>query len=368
VVKAIKQAGSMNPLILFDEIDKLGNDFRGDPASAMLEVLDAEQNNAFRDHYLEVSLDLSRVMFITTANTVETIPRALLDRMEVIEVTGYTEEEKMHIANKYIIPKQLKKHGMTRKHLNISESVLKKVISNYTRESGVRNLEREIASLCRKAATRMQLDETDRVKLTVDNIEDFLGPQKYHYDTTFDKDEVGIARGLAWTQVGGDTLTIEVNIMNGTGHVELTGRLGDVMKESAKAAIGYIRSQTDRLNINPDFYKDKDIHVHVPEGAVPKDGPSAGITLATAIISALTNRKVRRDVAMTGEITLRGRVLPIGGLKEKLSAACRANVRQVLMPMENMRDLAEVPKQITDNLEITPVSNMDDVLKNALAE
>lgn len=368
VVKAIKQAGSMNPLILFDEIDKLGNDFRGDPASAMLEVLDAEQNNAFRDHYLEVSLDLSRVMFITTANTVETIPRALLDRMEVIEVTGYTEEEKMHIANKYIIPKQLKKHGMTRKHLNISESVLKKVISNYTRESGVRNLEREIASLCRKAATRMQLDETDRVKLTVDNIEDFLGPQKYHYDTTFDKDEVGIARGLAWTQVGGDTLTIEVNIMNGTGHVELTGRLGDVMKESAKAAIGYIRSQTDRLNINPDFYKDKDIHVHVPEGAVPKDGPSAGITLATAIISALTNRKVRRDVAMTGEITLRGRVLPIGGLKEKLSAACRANVRQVLMPMENMQDLAEVPKQITDNLEITPVSNMDDVLKNALAE
>lgn len=368
VAKAIKQAGSMNPLILFDEIDKLGNDFRGDPASAMLEVLDAEQNNSFRDHYLEISLDLSHVMFITTANTIETIPRPLLDRMEVIEVTGYTEEEKMHIANKYIIPKQLKKHGMTKKQLSITKDVLEKVISNYTRESGVRNLEREIASLCRKSATKMQLEETDSIKVTVNNIEDFLGPKRYLYDTTFDQDEIGIARGLAWTQVGGDTLTIEVNTMNGTGHIELTGRLGEVMKESAKAAIGYIRSQTDKLGINPDFYKDKDIHVHVPEGAVPKDGPSAGITLATAIISALANKKVRRDVAMTGEITLRGRVLPIGGLKEKLSAARRANVRQVLIPMENVRDLADVPKQILDELQITPVKNMDDVLKNALAE
>ncbi|MFA5341909.1 MAG: endopeptidase La [Clostridia bacterium] len=368
VAKAIKQAGSMNPLILFDEIDKLGSDFRGDPASAMLEVLDAEQNNSFRDHYLEISLDLSHVMFITTANTTETIPRPLLDRMEIIEVTGYTEEEKMHIANKYIIPKQLKKHGMTKKHLSFTKDVLEKVISNYTRESGVRNLEREIASLCRKAATRMQLDETDSIKITVDNIEDFLGPKRYLYDTTFDQDDIGIARGLAWTQVGGDTLTIEVNIMTGTGHIELTGRLGDVMKESAKAAIGYIRSQTEKLGINPDFYKDKDIHVHVPEGAVPKDGPSAGITLATAIISALSGKKVRRDVAMTGEITLRGRVLPIGGLKEKLSAARRAKVKQVLIPMENVRDLVDVPKQILDEMQITPVKTMDDVLKNALAE
>jgi len=257
---------------------------------------------------------------------------------------------------------------MTKKQLSITKDVLEKVISNYTRESGVRNLEREIASLCRKSATKMQLEETDSIKVTVNNIEDFLGPKRYLYDTTFDQDEIGIARGLAWTQVGGDTLTIEVNIMNGTGHVELTGRLGEVMKESAKAAIGYIRSQTDKLGINPDFYKDKDIHVHVPEGAVPKDGPSAGITLATAIISALADKKVRRDVAMTGEITLRGRVLPIGGLKEKLSAARRANVRQVLIPMENVRDLADVPKQILDELQITPVKNMDDVLNNALAE
>ena len=368
VAKAIKQAGSMNPLILFDEIDKLGNDFRGDPASAMLEVLDSEQNNSFRDHYLEISLDLSHVMFITTANTVETIPRPLLDRMEVIEVTGYTEEEKMHIANKYIIPKQLKKHGMTKKQLSITKAVLERVINHYTRESGVRNLEREIASLCRKAATKMQLDEIDEIKVTVDNLEEFLGPKKYLYDTTFDQDEIGMARGLAWTQVGGDTLTIEVNIMNGTGHVELTGRLGEVMKESAKAAIGYIRSQTDKLGINPDFYKDKDIHVHVPEGAVPKDGPSAGITLATAIISALSGKKVKRDVAMTGEITLRGRVLPIGGLKEKLSAARRANVKQVLIPVENVRDLVDVPQQILDEMQITPVKNMDDVLKNALSE
>lgn len=368
VVKAIKQAGSMNPLILFDEIDKLGNDFRGDPASAMLEVLDSEQNNSFRDHYLEISLDLSHVMFITTANTVETIPRPLLDRMEIIEITGYTEEEKMHIANKYIIPKQLKKHGMTKKNLAISKAVLEKVINNYTRESGVRNLEREIASLCRKAATKMQLEDTQTVKLTLDTLEDFLGPKRYLYDTTFDQDEIGIARGLAWTQVGGDTLTIEVNIMNGTGHIELTGRLGDVMKESAKAAIGYIRSQTEKLGIDPDFYKNKDIHVHVPEGGVPKDGPSAGITLATAIISALSNKKVRRDVAMTGEITLRGRVLPIGGLKEKLSAARRANVKQVLIPIENVRDLVDVPKQILDEMQITPVKTMDDVLKYTLVK
>ena len=366
VAKAVKQAGTMNPLILFDEIDKLGNDFRGDPASAMLEVLDSEQNNSFRDHYLEVSLDLSHVMFITTANTTETIPRPLLDRMEVIEVTGYTEEEKIHIANKYLIPRQMKKHGLTKKELSISMGVLEELINYYTRESGVRNLEREIASLCRKAATKMQLTDTDCIKVTVDNIEGILGPKRYLYDTTFDADDVGIARGLAWTQVGGDTLTIEVNVMNGTGHVELTGSLGDVMKESAKAAIGYIRSQTEKLGINPDFYKDKDIHVHVPEGAVPKDGPSAGITLAIAIISALNGRKIKRDIAMTGEITIRGRILPIGGLKEKLSAAKRAHVRQVLIPKENVRDLVDVPKEIFNEMEITPVHTMDEVIKYAL--
>lgn len=368
VAKAVKQAGTMNPLILFDEIDKLGNDFRGDPASAMLEVLDSEQNNSFRDHYLEVSLDLSHVMFITTANTTETIPRPLLDRMEVIEVTGYTEEEKIHIANKYLIPRQMKKHGLTKKELSISMGVLEELINYYTRESGVRNLEREIASLCRKAATKMQLTDTDCIKVTVDNIEGILGPKRYLYDTTFDADDVGIARGLAWTQVGGDTLTIEVNVMNGTGHVELTGSLGDVMKESAKAAIGYIRSQTEKLGINPDFYKDKDIHVHVPEGAVPKDGPSAGITLAIAIISALNGRKIRRDIAMTGEITLRGRILPIGGLKEKLSAAKRAHVRQVLIPKENVRDLVDVPKEILKEMEITPVHTMDEVIRYALVQ
>lgn len=366
IAKAMRQAGTMNPLILFDEIDKLGNDFRGDPASAMLEVLDAEQNNSFRDHYLEISLDLSRVMFITTANTVETIPRPLLDRMEIIEVTGYTEEEKIHIANKYLIPKQLKKHGLTKKNISISKAVLEKVINNYTRESGVRSLEREIASICRKAATKMQLEDIDTVKLTLANLEEFLGPKIYLYDTTFSQDEIGIARGLAWTQSGGDTLIIEVNIMEGTGKTELTGRLGEVMKESAKAAIGYIRSQTDKLGIDPNFYKDKDIHVHVPEGAVPKDGPSAGITLATALISALTNRKVRKDIAMTGEITLRGRVLPIGGLKEKLSAARRAKVKHVLIPLENQRDLVDVPQEILDEVEITPVKDMDDVLKHAL--
>jgi len=366
IAKAIKQAKSINPLILFDEIDKMGNDFRGDPASAMLEVLDAEQNNTFRDHYLEVSLDLSQIMFITTANTIDTIPRPLLDRMEVIEVSGYTGEEKIHIAKNYLIPKQFKKHGLKKSQLKIKDEALMDVIQGHTRESGVRNLEREIASLCRKAATN--LIEHDKKSITIGkrNLEKYLGPIKYSYELAFDKDEVGIVRGLAWTYVGGDTLSIEVNVMPGTGNFDLTGQLGDVMKESAKAALGYIRSKTEKFGIDEDFYKNKDIHIHIPEGAVPKDGPSAGITLATAIISALTNIPVKKNIAMTGEITIRGRVLPIGGLKEKLTAARRAGMTMILIPYENRKDLKEVPEVVLADLTIIPVSHLDEVLENAL--
>ncbi len=366
ITKAISQAGSMNPLVLFDEIEKMSSDFRGDPASAMLEVLDSEQNYSFRDHYLEVPMDLRQVMFITTANSTDTIPRPLLDRMEVIYVSGYTGEEKQNIARKFLIPKQMKKHGLKKSQLKISDSALVDIINSYTRESGVRNLEREIASVCRKAVTKLVEENVSSISISNRNIEEYFGPRKYNYEMALEKNEIGIARGLAWTSVGGDTLSIEVNIMPGSGKLELTGMLGDVMKESAKAAYGYIRSRAEKLGIYENFYKELDIHVHVPEGAVPKDGPSAGITLATAIISALTKNPVNKDVAMTGEITLRGRVLPIGGLKEKLTAARRAGMKTVIIPELNKSDLAEIHKEVIDSLDIIPVKSMDQVLDIAI--
>jgi ATP-dependent Lon protease len=366
ITKAISQAGSMNPLVLFDEIDKMSSDFRGDPASAMLEVLDSEQNYSFRDHYLEVPMDLRQVMFITTANSTDTIPRPLLDRMEVIYVSGYTGEEKQNIAKKFLIPKQMKKHGLKKSQLKISDNALIDIINSYTRESGVRNLEREIASVCRKAVTKLVEEGIKSISISNRNIEEYFGPRKFNYEMALEKDEIGIARGLAWTSVGGDTLSIEVNIMPGSGKLELTGMLGDVMKESAKAAYGYIRSRSDILGIDENFYKELDIHVHVPEGAVPKDGPSAGITLATAIISALTKKPVDKEVAMTGEITLRGRVLPIGGLKEKLTAARRAGMKRVIIPELNRSDLAEIHKEVIDSLDIIPVKSMDQVLDIAI--
>ena len=366
IAKAINQADSMNPLILFDEIDKMSRDFRGDPASAMLEVLDSEQNFSFRDHYLEVPLDLRQVMFITTANTADPIPRPLLDRMEVIHISGYTGEEKHNIATRFLLPKQMKKHGLTDKQFKVTDSALKGIINHYTRESGVRTLERVLASGCRKAVTKLVEGEKKIVKITNRNIEEFFGPKKYEYEKALDKDEIGIARGLAWTVVGGDTLSIEVNTMPGSGKLELTGRLGDVMKESAKAAYGYIRSRTDKLGIEKNFYKTTDIHVHIPEGAVPKDGPSAGITLATAIISALTKIPVSKEVAMTGEITLRGRVLPIGGLKEKLTAARRAGMKKVVIPYANKSELVDIHEEVLDALEIIPVKSMDEVLGIAI--
>lgn len=366
LAKAVSQADSMNPLILFDEIDKMSRDFRGDPGSAMLEVLDSEQNYSFRDHYLEVPLDLRQVMFITTANTADPIPRPLLDRMEVIYISGYTGEEKHKIATRFLLPKQMKKHGLKKKQFKITESALKGIINHYTRESGVRSLERVIASACRKAVTKLVDGEVEAVKITNRNIEEFFGPKKYEYAKALEKDEIGIARGLAWTPVGGDTLSIEVNTMPGSGKLELTGRLGDVMKESVKAAYGYIRSRTKKLGIDEHFYKSTDIHVHVPEGAVPKDGPSAGITMATAIISALTKIPVNKEVAMTGEITLRGRVLPIGGLKEKLTAARRAGMKKVIIPYSNKSDLVDIHDEVKDALEIIPVKSMDEVLDIAI--
>jgi len=332
----------------------------------MLEVLDSEQNYSFRDHYLEVPLDLRQVMFITTANTADPIPRPLLDRMEIIYISGYTGEEKQKIATRFLLPKQMKKHGLTKKQFKITESALKGIINHYTRESGVRSLERVLASACRKAVTKLVDGEVENVKITNRNIEEFFGPKKYEYEKALEKDEIGIARGLAWTPVGGDTLSIEVNTMPGSGKLELTGRLGDVMKESAKAAYGYIRSRTKKLGIDENFYKSTDIHVHVPEGAVPKDGPSAGITMATAIISALTKIPVKKEVAMTGEITLRGRVLPIGGLKEKLTAARRAGMKKVIIPFANKSELVDIHEEVKAALEIIPVKSMDEVLDIAI--
>ncbi|NLK71803.1 MAG: endopeptidase La [Clostridiales bacterium] len=366
IISAIKDAESNNPVFLFDEVDKIGNDFRGDPASALLEVLDPEQNKEFTDHYLEVPFDLSNVMFITTANTTETIPRPLLDRMEVIDVSGYTEEEKVNIALKYLVPKQKKEHGLDEKHLILSEQVVRDIINYYTRESGVRNLERQIANICRKAAKRIVEDNISSVKINSVNLHKYLGKKKYRYDVIEVGNEIGVTTGLAWTVVGGDTLSIETVIMEGTGKLVLTGQLGDVMQESAKAGISYIRAKANDLGINPHFYKEYDIHIHIPEGATPKDGPSAGVTMCTSVISALTGIPTDKKVAMTGEITLRGKVLPVGGIKEKVLAANRAGIKKVLLPSENEKDIEEIPDNVRKKLEFVLVENMDEVLKHAL--
>ena len=366
IANGIRAAGVKNPVLLLDEIDKVSTDYKGDTFSALLEVLDSEQNSKFRDHYLEVPLDLSEVTFITTANTLQTIPRPLLDRMEIIEITSYTENEKLHIAIEHLIPKQLEKHGITDEQLSFSKKAIWKIAHNYTKEAGVRQLEREIGNICRKAAKELLTTEKEKITVTDRNLHKFLGKEKYSYQMANAAPEVGIVRGLAWTSVGGDTLQIEVNVMPGKGEIMLTGQLGDVMKESARAGISYIRSVSKKYAIAEDFFEKHDIHVHIPEGAVPKDGPSAGITMATAMLSAVTGKKVRADLAMTGEITLRGRVLPIGGLKEKLLAAKNAGIQAVLIPKENTADVEELSSEITKGLEIIPVEKMEEVLKKAL--
>ena len=366
IANGIRTAGVKNPVLLLDEIDKVSTDYKGDTFSALLEVLDSEQNSKFRDHYLEVPLDLSEVTFITTANTLQTIPRPLLDRMEIIEITSYTENEKLHIAMEHLIPKQLEKHGITNEQLSFSKKAIWKIAHNYTKEAGVRQLEREIGNICRKAAKELLTTEKKKITVTDRNLHKFLGKEKYSYQMANAAPEVGIVRGLAWTSVGGDTLQIEVNVMPGKGEIMLTGQLGDVMKESARAGISYIRSVSKKYAIAEDFFEKHDIHVHIPEGAVPKDGPSAGITMATAMLSAVTGKKVRADLAMTGEITLRGRVLPIGGLKEKLLAAKNAGIQTVLIPKENTADVEELSSEITKGLEIIPVETMEEVLKKAL--
>lgn len=366
IANGIRTAGVKNPVLLLDEIDKVSTDYKGDTFSALLEVLDSEQNSKFRDHYLEVPLDLSEVTFITTANTLQTIPRPLLDRMEIIEITSYTENEKLHIAMEHLIPKQLEKHGITNEQLSFSKKAIWKIAHNYTKEAGVRQLEREIGNICRKAAKELLTTEKEKITVTDRNLHKFLGKEKYSYQMANAAPEVGIVRGLAWTSVGGDTLQIEVNVMPGKGEIMLTGQLGDVMKESARAGISYIRSVSKKYAIAEEFFEKHDIHVHIPEGAVPKDGPSAGITMATAMLSAVTGKKVRADLAMTGEITLRGRVLPIGGLKEKLLAAKNAGIQTVLIPKENTADVEELSSEITKGLEIIPVETMEEVLKKAL--
>ena len=366
IANGIRTAGVKNPVLLLDEIDKVSTDYKGDTFSALLEVLDSEQNSKFRDHYLEVPLDLSEVTFITTANTLQTIPRPLLDRMEIIEITSYTENEKLHIAIEHLIPKQLEKHGITDEQLSFSKKAIWKIAHNYTKEAGVRQLEREIGNICRKAAKELLTTEKEKITVTDRNLHKFLGKEKYSYQMANTAPEVGIVRGLAWTSVGGDTLQIEVNVMPGKGEIMLTGQLGDVMKESARAGISYIRSVSKKYAIAEDFFEKHDIHVHIPEGAVPKDGPSAGITMATAMLSAVTGKKVRADLAMTGEITLRGRVLSIGGLKEKLLAAKNAGIQTVLIPKENTADVEELSSEITKGLEIIPVETMEEVLKKAL--
>ena len=368
IANGIRTAGVKNPVMLLDEIDKVSTDYKGDTFSALLEVLDSEQNSRFRDHYLEVPLDLSEVMFITTANTLQTIPRPLLDRMEVIEITSYTENEKLHIAMEHLIPKQLERHGLTEDQLTFSRQAVWKMARNYTKEAGVRQLEREIGNVCRKAAKEILTTDRKKIAVTDRNIHRFLGKEKYTYQMANPAPEIGIVRGLAWTSVGGDTLQIEVNVMPGSGELMLTGQLGDVMKESAQTGISYIRSVSGRYGIPEDFFEKHDIHVHIPEGAVPKDGPSAGITMAAAMLSAVTGKKVRADLAMTGEITLRGRVLPIGGLKEKLLTAKSAGIRTVLIPKENRADVEELSAEITKGLEILTVENMEQVLSHALAE
>lgn len=365
IVSGLRSAGVKNPLMLLDEIDKMSSDYKGDTASALLEVLDAEQNSKFRDHYVELPVDLSEVLFIASANSLGDIPGPLRDRMEIIEVSSYTENEKLHIAKDHLIEKQLAKNGVTASQLKISDKALREVISFYTREAGVRGLERRIGEICRKAARRIYEGETEKIRVSGTNLEECLGKPKYRQDKKNKKDEVGIVRGLAWTSVGGVTLEIEVNVLPGKGELVLTGKLGDVMKESARAGISYIRSISSDYGIDPEFFAKHDIHVHIPEGAVPKDGPSAGITMALAILSAITNRKVRADIAMTGEITIRGRVLPIGGLKEKLLAAKNAGMNTVCIPKDNERDLSEISEEITDGMEILPIEHMNQLIKAA---
>ena len=368
IIQGMRTAGSSNPVFLLDEIDKMNADFRGDPSAALLEVLDPEQNNTFSDHYVENAFDLSKVLWVVTANTVHNIPRPLRDRMEVINIAGYTEEEKIQIAKRYLIEKQLKEHGLNNKQVSIADNTIQKVISEYTRESGVRSLERSIANLCRKAARKIVQEDKKSIKITVQNLHAFLGSAKYHKRQAENKDQVGVSTGLAWTEVGGDVLPTEVSILKGKGNLILTGQLGDVMKESAQAGLSYIRSRVEKLGIEPDFYEKNDIHIHLPEGAIPKDGPSAGITMATAVVSALTGKKVRTDVAMTGEITLRGRVLPIGGLKEKVLAAHRLGIKTIILPKENKRDMDDIPNNIRKQLEFVLVEHMDEVLNCAMVE
>lgn len=366
IISAVNQAQSCNPLILLDEIDKLGRDHRGDPSSALLEVLDGEQNSTFRDNFLEIPFDLSQVMFITTANTTDTIPKPLLDRMEVIELSSYTDEEKVQIAKKHLLPKELKRHGLTKIQLKVSDGALREIIAAYTRESGVRVLERRLAAICRKAAMKVVSDGEKAVRVTDKNLEEYLGVPRYHPERQALEERVGVVNGLAWTSVGGELLEVEVNVVPGSGKVELTGNLGDVMKESAHAALSFIRSQSGRLNIPADFYKEKDIHVHFPEGAVPKDGPSAGIAITTAMVSALAGVSVRRGIAMTGEVTLRGRVLPIGGLKEKTMAAFRSGIKTVILPADNAKDLEEIDQTVRKALQFVLVERAEQVLAHAL--
>jgi len=366
IINAINQAGSCNPLVLLDEIDKLGRDHRGDPSAALLEVLDGEQNSTFRDNFLELPFDLSEVLFVTTANTLDTIPRPLLDRMEVIELSSYTDEEKLQIAKRHLLPKELKRHGLEKSQLRVTDGAIREIISAYTRESGVRVLERRLAALCRKTAMRLVSDDIKQVRITEKQLSAFLGAPKYYPERQALEERVGVVNGLAWTAVGGELLEVEVNVIPGSGKVELTGNLGDVMKESAHAALSFIRSQADRLKIPAEFYKDKDIHVHFPEGAVPKDGASAGIAITTAMVSALTGTPVRRGIAMTGEVTLRGRVLPIGGLKEKTMAAFRNGIKTVIIPADNGKDLEEIDQTVRKALHFIQVERADQVLSSAL--
>jgi ATP-dependent Lon protease len=366
IIQGMKKAGSINPVFLLDEIDKMSNDFRGDPSAALLEVLDPEQNHTFSDHYIEEPYDLSKVMFIATANNIGTIPGPLLDRMEVITIPGYTEVEKVHIAKEHLIPKQMKEHGLDKGKLQLRDEAIIKLIRYYTREAGVRNLERQAAAVCRKAAKQIVGEEKKRVVLTENKLEEFLGKPYFRYGQAEEQDQVGAATGLAYTTAGGDTLSIEVSVYPGKGKLILTGKLGDVMKESAQAAFSYIRSRSEELHIDPNFHEKNDIHIHVPEGATPKDGPSAGITMATALVSALTGNAVRKEVGMTGEITLRGRVLPIGGLKEKSLSAHRAGLTTIILPKENEKDLDDIPESVRKDLTFIAVSHLDEVLKHAL--
>ena len=368
VINGIKDAGTNNPLFLFDEVDKIGADFRGDPASALLEVLDPEQNNTFTDHFLEIPFDLSKVMFITTANSVDTIPEPLLDRMEVIEVPGYTEQEKVKIAQKYLIPKEIKANGLKKENIRISENALHDLVNYYTRESGVRNLERSIGSVCRKVARRVVTEKGRTYNVTPRNLERYMGKHIFHYDVLEGENPIGVTTGMAWTRVGGDTLKIETSVVPGTGKLNLTGQLGDEMQESAKIGVSYVRSIASRYGIEEDFYKKYDMHIHVPEGAVPKDGPSAGVTMCTSVVSALTKTPVDREIAMTGEITLRGKVLPVGGIREKVLAAHRAGIRKILLPKENARDIDEIPQSVRRDLDFVLIEDVKEALENALVK